>query len=192
MLEELGLPARVARALHEGWRVEMLAGDLESAERELRRGYDLLVELGEKYLRSTLAGLLGQTLYAQGRYDEAEALAQEAKELASEDDVETQAVWRAVQSKLLARRGAVEEAEALVRDAIELLEPTDAVLLKFETYVDLAEVLQLGARGDEAREALERALELAEQKQSAVMVAAARNLLSAATERSLVIHPPKA
>jgi tetratricopeptide (TPR) repeat protein len=178
--------------LHEAWRVEMLAGDLESAERELRRGYDLLVELGEKYLRSTLAGLLGQTLYAQGRYDEAETLAQEARELASEDDVETQAVWRAVQSKLLARRGAVEEAEALVRDAIELLEPTDAVLLKFDTYVDLAEVLQLGARGHEAREALERALELAEQKQSAVMVAAAQDLLAAATERSLAIHPPKA
>jgi predicted ATPase/class 3 adenylate cyclase len=192
MLEELGLPARVARALHEAWRVEMLAGDLESAERELRRGYDLLVELGEKYLRSTLAALLGQTLYALGRYEEAEALAREARELASEDDVETQAVWRAVQSKLLARRGAVEEAEALVRDAIELLEPTDAVLLKFETYVDLAEVLGLGARVNEAREALERALELAEQKQSAVMVAAARNLLAAATERSLAIHPPKA
>jgi tetratricopeptide (TPR) repeat protein len=167
----------------------MLAGDVESAERELRRGYDLLVEMGEKYLRSTLGGLLGQTLYELGRYDEVEVLAREAKELATEDDVDTQALWRSLQSKLLARQGAVEEGEALVREAIEILEPTDAVLLKFGVYLDLAEVLRLAARMDESRAALEHALELAELKQSDAMVAAAQKLLAAATERSLAIQP---
>jgi class 3 adenylate cyclase/tetratricopeptide (TPR) repeat protein len=189
MLEELGLPARVARVSHEAWRVEMLAGDVVSAERELRRGYDILAEMGEKYLRSTLGGLLGQTLYELGRYDEAEMLAREAKKLATEDDVDTQALWRSVQSKLLARQGAIEEGEALVREAIAILEPTDAVLLKFGAYLDLAEVLGLAARMDEARAALAQALELAELKQSAVMVAAAQKLLAAATEQSLAIQP---
>ena len=77
----------------------MLAGDLAAAERELRDGYDLLDEVGEKYLRSTLAGLLGQTLYELGRYDEVEALASEARELATADDVDTQASGEAFSRK---------------------------------------------------------------------------------------------
>ena len=185
MLEDLGLRARVARVAHEAWRVEMLAGDVESAERVLRDGYDLLVEIGEKYLRSTLAGLLGQTLYELGRYDEVEALASEARELATADDVDTQALWRSVLSKTLARQGELEEAETLVREALEILEPTDAVLLKFGAWLDLAEVLRLAGREEEAREALAQAGELAEIKGAPVMVAAARTRLAAATERTL-------
>jgi class 3 adenylate cyclase/tetratricopeptide (TPR) repeat protein len=186
MLEDLGLRARVARVAHEAWRVEMLAGDVGNAERELRGGYDLLVELGEKYLRSTLGGLLGQTLYELGRLDEAEALALEARELATADDVDSQALWRCLQSKLLARRGALEEGEALVREALAILAPTDAVLLKYRANVDLAEVLSIAGRQAEAEEAIRDALELAELKRSQVMVAAAQTLLAAATERSLV------
>jgi class 3 adenylate cyclase/tetratricopeptide (TPR) repeat protein len=187
MLEELGLPARVARVAHEAWRVEMLAGELESAERQLRDGYDLLVELGEKYLRSTLGGLLAQTLYELGRYDEVEPLGLEAKELATEDDVDTQALWRCVQAKLLARQGAFAEGEALVREAITILEPTDAVLLQFGAQLDLAEVLRLAGRADAAQDAFAQALVLAELKQSPIMVTAARMLQAAATEGSLAV-----
>ena len=63
MLEELGIGVEVASVALEAWRVEMLAGDVETAEHELRRGYDLLQAVGEKYFLSTVAGLLGQTLY---------------------------------------------------------------------------------------------------------------------------------
>jgi class 3 adenylate cyclase/tetratricopeptide (TPR) repeat protein len=186
MLEELRLPARVARAAQEAWRVEMLAGDVETAERQIRLGYDLLVELGEKYLRSTIGGLLGQTLYELGRYEEAEQLARESQELATPDDVDTQALWRCLMSKLAARRGAFEEGEALVREAIDILAPTDAVLLQFLAFLDLAEVLQLAGSTDGARAAVGEALKLAELKQSPVMVAAAERVPAAATERSLV------
>ena len=186
MLEELGLPARVARVAQEAWRVEVLAGDLESAERELRHGYDILVGLGEKYLRSTLGGLLGQTMYDLARYDEAERFGQEAQELATADDVDSQSLWRCVLGKVAARRGAVAEGEALVLEALEILAPTDAVLLQFGARADLAEVRRLAGREEEARAALREAIRLAELKQSPVLVAAAQTLPATATGRSLV------
>ena len=184
MLEELGLGARVARAEMEGWRVEMLAGDTEAAERELRHAYDVLVELGEKYLLSTVSGLLGQTLYALGRFDEVEELARTARELATEDDVDAQALWRCVQAKHLARKGALAEAEPLAEEAVALLAQTDAVLFKLGALLDLAEVRRLAGLDDEA--ALTEARHLAEAKQSPVFVDQVNALLAAAADRPLV------
>ena len=72
-----------------------------------------------------------------------------------------------------------------MREALDILAPTDAVLLRFGALVDLAEVLQLAGRTEEARDALAQAGELAEIKGAPVMVAAARTRLAAATERTL-------
>ena len=56
-----------------------------------------------------------------------------------------------------ARRGDVDKGEALVREALDILEPTDAVLLKFGALLDLAEVLRLGRREPEAKAAIDEA-----------------------------------
>jgi class 3 adenylate cyclase/tetratricopeptide (TPR) repeat protein len=177
-LEELGLDMEVASVANEAWRVEMLAGDPAAAESELRHAYDLLTQAGEKYFLSTVAGLLAQTLYALERYDEAEPLCRLTAELAAADDVSTQALWRCVHGKLLARRGSFPEAEAAVREALEILEPTDHVLLTFGALLDLAEVQRLSGR--DPREALERARDLASAKASPVMVATAESLMASA------------
>jgi class 3 adenylate cyclase/tetratricopeptide (TPR) repeat protein len=183
MLDDLSLPVRVAYVGIEGWRVEMLAGDLAAAEAEMRRSYDILVALGEKYLLSTVSGLLGQTLFALGRYDEVEPLGLMSKELAPEDDVDTQALWRCVQGKNLARGGAFAEAEALVREAIQVLEPTDALLFKLGALLDLAEVRRLAGLDDRAE--LEAARRLAAMKASPVYVDEIDNLLAASATRVL-------
>jgi class 3 adenylate cyclase/tetratricopeptide (TPR) repeat protein len=175
-LEELGLDMEVASVANEAWRVEMLAGDPVAAERELRHAYELLTGVGEKYFRSTVAGLLAQTLYDLERLDEAEELGRLTQELATEDDVSTQALWRCVRGKLLARGGSIDEAESMIRDALAILESTDHVLLKFGALLDLAEVQRLAGR--DTRAALEQALELAEAKSSTVMAAAAEGLLT--------------
>lgn len=180
MLEELGLAATVARAAMEGWRVEMLAGDIEAAERQLRHSYDLLVEMGEKYLLSTVSGLLGQTMYALGRIDEVEELGRLAQELATDDDVDTQALWRCVQAKVLARKGALEEAETLAREAVEILGQTDAVLFQVGALLDLAEIQRLAGGDDSAT--LAEARRLAATKESPVMVDGVDNLAAAAGE----------
>jgi tetratricopeptide (TPR) repeat protein len=186
MLDELGLKVRVARVAQEAWRVEMLAGDIVAAERCLREGYDLLSEVGEKYLLSTLSGLLGQTLYVLERFDEVEKLGQQSRELATPDDIDTQALWRCVLAKTLARRGDVAEAEGLVREALDLLSPTDAVLFQYGALLDHAEVLRLAGRPDESRTAITDAVGLAQLKQAAVMTTTAESMLAETTASTLV------
>ena len=48
-------------------RVEMLAGDYSAAEELLRRDFDALQAMDERYLLTTVAGLLGRALVAQGK-----------------------------------------------------------------------------------------------------------------------------
>ena len=109
--------------------------------------------------------MLAQALYAQGRHQEAGELAATAAELAADDDVEPQALWRSVRAKVLATGGEFDEAVTLGREAVELLSATDAVFVQAEALVDLAEVLGLADRSDEARTALEQARELCGLKQ---------------------------
>jgi class 3 adenylate cyclase/tetratricopeptide (TPR) repeat protein len=164
-LEDLGaIVVGAAMCLTPG-RVELLAGDGVAAERELRRGHDLLVELGEVYFRPLVTAMLAQALYMQDRWQEAGDLATAAGKLAAEDDVEPQALWRSVRSKVLARGGEFDEALSLGREADALLASTDAVLVRAEALLDLGEVLRLAHRSDEARSVLEQAQELCWLKQ---------------------------
>jgi tetratricopeptide (TPR) repeat protein len=183
--EDLGLREAFGAIRLEGWRIEMLAGSPDAAERHLREAYDLLTELGERYFRPTVAGLLAQTLYVLERYDEIESLGVTTRELAGEDDVDTQALWRCVQAKALARRGSFDEAHALATEALEVLAPTDAVLFKYGALLDLAEVLRLAGRsGVEAT--LGEARHLADAKDSPVLAGTVEALLAAAAGESLV------
>ena len=94
--------------------VEMLAGDPAAAERELRRDYEVLERMGERYLLSTMAGLLAQALVAQGRYDEAAAMCERAEEMSGEDDVESQVLVRSVRAELHLDAGRAAEAAAAI------------------------------------------------------------------------------
>jgi class 3 adenylate cyclase/tetratricopeptide (TPR) repeat protein len=144
--------------------VERLAGDLAAAERELRRDYESLTELGERYHLSTVAGELARILYAQGRLDDADKVSQHAQELADADDIASQTLWRTVQAKVLARKGNCDLALILMGEAVDLLARTDAVIAQAETLADLAEVLRHAGRGKDAEEALDDAITLFETK----------------------------
>jgi tetratricopeptide (TPR) repeat protein len=173
LLDELGLDMDVARAGIEAWRTELLAGDLEAAEEELRSSYEMLDTHGERYVLSTVAGLLAQTLLERGAaLDEAWELAERSKALATEGDIATQALWRCAQGRALARRGSIDEGERLVRQALEILEPTDQTVLKLDASVDLGEVLVAADRLEEAREAYEVARRYAESKGGVVVLGA--------------------
>jgi class 3 adenylate cyclase/tetratricopeptide (TPR) repeat protein len=168
--EELGLLVDAAGvSLHSG-RVELLAGDAGAAERELRRGYEHLSQIGERYLRSSVAGLLAEAVGAQGRTDDAAALAAEAEQLSADDDVDAQTLWRIAKAKVLADRGELLGAETLAREAVELLAPTDYVLNQVDALACLASVLLLAGDGPEAHELLDRASVLCRAKGSAIML----------------------
>ena len=169
MLEEFGRSVVAASTSQQSCRVELLARDPAAAERELRRDFEVLEEMGERYFLSTAAGELARAVYAQGRYAEAEELTQLAEELSGDDDLTSQALWRSVRAKALARRSLEADAEDLARKAVALLEGTDALILQADALEDMAEVLEL-AGGEGARECLNQALNRLERKEDVVSV----------------------
>jgi tetratricopeptide (TPR) repeat protein len=74
--------------------------------------------------------------------------AREANELGIAEDLETQRLWKAVQGKVFARRGDFEQAERLGRAAVTDADRSDYA--RADARVDLAEILSLQGRGDEA------------------------------------------
>jgi len=63
-------------------------------------------------------------------------------------------LWRQARAKVLATRGALAEAEKLAREAIAIGEETDLIDAQGDSYADLAEVLALGGKTDDAVHAL--------------------------------------
>ncbi len=185
ILDDLSLPVDGATVAIFLSRVELLAGNAAVAELELRRVYEDLARLGERYLLSSVAGLLAEALAAQGRVDEAEALSHEAEDLAAEDDVDAQTRWRLTRANVLAHRGELEEAEALARGAVDLLAPTDDIANQVSALACLAAVVSLGGSELQAPELLARARELAAAKGSQVMLVRLGELEIELPKRSL-------
>jgi tetratricopeptide (TPR) repeat protein len=184
MTEDLGLARGlpfILRAEH-AWIVETLAGNAAAAEGEIRAAYEVLEQMGEKGLLSTQAARLGQTLYSQQRYEEAEHYTEVSEQAGASDDMMTQVLWRQVRAKALARRGEDDAAEDLAREAVALAEPTDALDIRADALVDLADVLRLAGRKDEPRAVLEEALRLYGQKGNVVSAARARDVLAKADQ----------
>ena len=119
VFEDLGLTLNAATSHNEAL-IEMLAGDPAAAETSLRSGFEALKQMGEQAFLSTTAAFLARAVFAQGRVDEAEELAQLSAQLAAPGDLLTQVLWRGVQARVLARRGRLEDAEALAREAVAL------------------------------------------------------------------------
>ena len=162
--EEFGLDGVLPHSTWQEGIVEYLAGDFDSAETKLR-AYDELRGRGESAYASTLAAELGQVLYRQERFDEAEELSRVSEDLADVEDV-VLVQWRGVRAKLLARAGRVDEAEALAREAIQLAGGDDIFDLRGDAHLELAEVLSIAHRLSDAKEAARTALELYERRRS--------------------------
>ena len=130
----------------------------------------VLRDVGERYLQSSLAGLLAEAVFIQGRWADAEALARETEELAAADDVDAQMLWRLQQARVSAARGEVADAERLAREAVELLEPTDNVVSKIAALATLGRSCGRRVTEQEADKRLARARELAAAKGSSVVL----------------------
>jgi len=158
--------------------VEMWAGDPAAAAAFGAEGCRLLDELGEHSVLSTAAGMLAQALYALDRLEEADQWAGRAAEFGASDDAITQMLWRQVRSKVLARRGKVDEAERLAREAVAVSEKTDFLDAQGDAQADLAEVLSLAGRPNEAAAVLAQALARYERKGNLVSTRRAQTRLA--------------
>ena len=136
--------------------------------------------MGEKGFLSTRLGCLAEAVYAQGRLSEAEQLSERAEAAAAYDpsDMDAHYRWRAVRGKAVARRGEFDAGEKLGREAAALIEGTDWLDSRAGVQLDLAEVLQLAGRGNEARRCLKEALRLFEEKENLVAAAQTRERLA--------------
>jgi class 3 adenylate cyclase/tetratricopeptide (TPR) repeat protein len=148
--QEFGLCFRRAVRSIVGAQIESLAGDLAAAERELRTGYSMLEEMGERGARSALAGFLADVLSLQGNDVDAERFVEVARETAAETDVVPQVLWRRASARAILRRGDPTAAEELAREAARLAGGTDFLDLRAGTLVALGELLREVGRSAEA------------------------------------------
>ena len=180
ILAELGGGVDAGATSIDTARVEVLAGDLRTAEAELRRDNSTLEGLGETYFRSYIVGILAHVLLESGHRDEAASFAELGETLSDADDVLSQVVWRTARARLLADDGDT-GAEALARSAIELAEGTADLELQADALDDLGAVLAALGNHDEAEAAIRQALQLYERKGDVVSAARVRQRLRLAT-----------
>jgi tetratricopeptide (TPR) repeat protein len=183
MLTELGSTFSASLTSLTSGPVEMLAGDLARAETELRGDYAALTEMGEKGYMPSVAGLLAEVLYAEGRLAEAAGFADVCQQAAAPYDVGAQYQWRCIRAKLIANDGRVAEAEDLAREAVRLINATDQPVVQGEGLVSLAVVLEHAGKIPEAAAALGEAVALFEEKGDVVAAASAREAIEATRAR---------
>ena len=179
--EELG--AGVWDRIEAAWAggtLERLAGRPDAAEPEFRFVYDLYRRLGRTTGRfATITAELADALCAQGRDEEALAFMEESAAAAGASDVVPEGLRRSVEAKLHSRRGASEQAVATALEAVRLLDTTDFLNARGRARCDLAEVLVLADRPDEAGPIFQEAGRLFEQKGNLVSGERARSLADA-------------
>jgi len=163
-LEDLGAKVQATAVSIYSGRVELLAGDPVAAEERMRPAYETFRMMGERATCSTLAAILGEAVFVQGRYDEAETLSRVSEEIASADDFDAQYRWRALRAKIRARSGAVSEAEATAREAVRIVQMSDSPVEQADALSALAAVLRESARPTDAAPILAQALQLYDAK----------------------------
>jgi tetratricopeptide (TPR) repeat protein len=178
-LEEFGWRFLAALTSIDSGPIELLAGDAVAAERELRRDYETLEAMGERNYIATVAALLAEALFRQGRLEEADAFSKESEATAAEDDVASQVLWRIARAKIVARGGDADGAVSLARSAVDLHRGSDEPDLLGTALLDLAEVSEAAGATEDARAALAEAIALFEAKGNVVSAAVARERVEA-------------
>jgi predicted ATPase/class 3 adenylate cyclase len=176
ILTDFGLTYFLAHSRDVAALVETLAGNPAGAETELRTSYEELRETGEKTFLAENTAQLAQALYAQGKYEEAERFVQISE--ATSSGRAQKAYSGPVRAKLLARHGD-RQAEAVAREAVAIWSDRDVPLWHGYALMDLAEVLRLAGRAQEAVPVVEEAAELFERKGITPAAETARALLAA-------------
>jgi class 3 adenylate cyclase/tetratricopeptide (TPR) repeat protein len=188
-IDDLGSAWLSASNVFGQWLLEMLAGAPERAEASARASLALLEEMGATNQGSTAAALLAVALVEQGRHEEAIGYADLAAEWAAPDDMASQVPQLAARAHVLAASGELDRAEAAAREAVRLSERSDDVCLRGDALVDLAAVLDLAGRVNDAAVALRAAIVVYQRKGNAVSADRAQTTLKRLRHGAAVTDP---
>ena len=184
ILEEVGLRFDASLISIDSGPVELLAGDPVAAEAELRKDYEALDAMGERNYISSIAGLLAEALYRQGRFEDARAHAAFCEEVAAPSDVSSQYLWRGVKGKLLARDGDHDAGISLATSGVDQARTTDDIEGQGNALMFLAEAQAAAGRDRDAVLSAAEARAMFEAKGNVVSTARAAAFASPAEARS--------
>jgi tetratricopeptide (TPR) repeat protein len=164
LYEQLGLETVRESTAQWAARLELDADRPADAASLLRRSRDELERLGERAYRSTVTAFLATALYAEGRHDEAEQMAEAAeRESAAEDSVNF-ALAHGVRARVAADRGDLKTAQRLAESAVGYTLRMDLPLARADALCTSAHVLRVGGKAAEAQEAFDQAIAMYERK----------------------------
>jgi tetratricopeptide (TPR) repeat protein len=171
---ELGIAYGLAEAAMAAGELEVLAGDLPAAERELEEAIALAADMEAAHYVVVYQVRLARVLNDQGRHEEADAVLKQAASL-----YDTRPWCKSNRARVLAAQGEIDEAVTLAREAAAEEDgdedPTSAAL----TLMDLAEVLRAAGDDTGAEAAVSEAVALNEQKGNTVAARQCRERLAA-------------
>ncbi|MBA2322223.1 MAG: adenylate/guanylate cyclase domain-containing protein, partial [Deltaproteobacteria bacterium] len=133
--------------------------------------------LGERYFRSTVAGLLAKVLWQAGDAAEADRYCTLAEQLADPDDMDSQVLWRLTSSRLLAATDPA-GARAVADEAVAMADTTAGLILRADALRSRAELLFELEDGPAAEASLADAANLYERKGDVVSASALNQRLA--------------
>jgi predicted ATPase/class 3 adenylate cyclase len=177
-LEQLGNRHALATLRSQEGSIDHLEGDLDSAGPAIVDAYEALIQSGDRSFASTLAADAGDVFIDLGDLEEAWRYGTIARDTSSSDDVMSQAGGRAIQARVVSRRGDHEAAEALAREAEAIMAATDYLEQHGKVVVHLAHVLHESGKVDEAVAAARKAVALYEAKGATFLAERTEKLIS--------------
>jgi DNA-binding SARP family transcriptional activator/predicted ATPase len=180
LIEDLGLRQTAAADSIALADVEIMAGDLDAAERFLRSGLAELDAVGDRFSAVNAAWRLALVLARRGQDSEAERCLERVAEFKVGEWVE---VWRLVLgATLAARRGQCTKAEELLRESESLMQGLFEDGMHADALFQAAEASELMGRTADAVVRLGRAAEIARRLGYVVAERAALERLAALGE----------
>jgi class 3 adenylate cyclase/tetratricopeptide (TPR) repeat protein len=157
---ELGMPLMVATSEQSDGMIALSEGDAAAARAALERSEAILGEFQAGAIRASTLALLAHAHERLGAIEEAMTAAEQAEALSAPGEVFNFVLTHSARARLAAMAGDAGEAERWGRSAVEHATRSDFVGLQAEANLALARALFMQGRGDDARAAATRALQL--------------------------------
>jgi tetratricopeptide (TPR) repeat protein len=161
---ELGMRTMTALCEQSSAGISLSEGDAAGARASLLRSDTTLAELHERATRSTTLAMLARTHEQLGAIEEAIEALERAEAMSAPRDVVNFVITHCTRARLAARSGDEQAAERWAYSAADQAARTDFVGYQAEALLELARVLSMQGRTDEAKAKASRALELFEAK----------------------------